>query len=99
MITLDNLGVRLSLFNTIINWFDFIENHYAEAPHSKLAFDSAFQVRLRRDPVINANLYDRGLITMMTSPTYNNLYSDLWVSASDQNHSFVTVNLASPLEK
>ena len=96
LLSRDKSAIRHAFFKILDNWFAYIKSTPGET--QKKVFNENFRKRLESDCILGKSLYDAKRISMMSVPTTNNLNTNIWVSAADQNHSLVTLNTAFSLK-
>ena len=89
MLSRDGSTVRNAFLNILDLWFNYI--NFNDLPEYKESFNSNF-FSVLNSTNIKTLLYPRKRISLMSSPTFNELNTNLWISPADQNHSLFTIN-------
>jgi len=90
MLSRDGQKVRSSFFQILEAWLDYV--NVRRTPKNKIEFNRTFKTKLGVNTKIKDFLYDSDRISLMSSPTINEINTDIWMSAADYNHSLVTFN-------
>ena len=90
IISLHNSRIRQAFFKVIDKWFVYIKSGCQET--RKKTFNDKFEKELKCDCILHKSLFDSGRITRMSSPIFNNLNTNIWVSPVYQNPSLFTIN-------
>ncbi len=90
MLSRDDAKISTAFLETLNDWFKFIREE--NNPNNKIQFNKNFNYKLKENSKIKNTLYPTGKISLMSSPTVNDLNTNIWISAADHNHSLFTVN-------
>lgn len=95
MLTRDSVPVRDAFLETLSCWYRMIRPNKplntVLQDRARTQLNNRFHGILRLNGVVGKKLYERA-VTMMTSPTYVNLGSNLWMSVPEHNYAVATVN-------
>lgn len=95
MLTRDSGPVRDAFLETLSCWYRMIRPNKplntVLQDRARTQLNNRFHGILRLNGVVGKKLYERA-VTMMTSPTYVNLGSNLWMSVPEHNYAMATVN-------
>jgi len=92
MLSRDGTQLKMSFLETLNKWFAYVKRQ--TNPINKIYFNDKFNKKLTTNSDIKHSLYRSDRITLMSSPTINELNSNIWISAADHNHSVFTINSA-----
>lgn len=79
-----------AFFSILDKWYEYIKDSPGKKPKDE--FNWQFIDKLEDVGNIKKKIYHSKNITLMSSPTTNNLNTNIWVSAANHNHSVFTAN-------